>query len=107
MAVNTSRNESDGGITLPDVVPFALSNPTRLSWELGTRSVRGEDATVLGRWDHLNSRWRLSLFEVTSETAIVRARTPVGRERFYGAIRSELRPAVRALETSDSWQQVE
>jgi len=106
MAVHDSRSGSGGSPTLPDVVPFDLAHLTRQSWELGASITQDEQATALGTWTHRNELWRLSLFEVTTETVILRVRTPVGRERFYGAIRSELRSAIHELEADSSWQQV-
>jgi len=106
MAVHNPRSERTGSPTLPDVVPFELAHLTRQSWELGTSTTQDEQATALGTWSHRNERWGLSLFEVTSETVILRVRTPVGRERFYGAIRSELNSAIDELEANPSWQRV-
>lgn len=106
MAVRDTQSERRSSATLPDVVPFDLTHLTRQSWELGTNAVQDEEATGIGTWSHLTKQWRLSLFEVTSETAILRIRTPVGRVRFYGAMQSELRPAIRTLEANSSWQRV-
>ncbi|MFB6078632.1 MAG: hypothetical protein ABEJ80_06620 [Halarchaeum sp.] len=106
MAVHHGRSEEDGGATLPAVVPFELSHLTRMSWELGSRTV-DDDATSLGRWAQRDGSWRLAAFAVTSETAVIRARTPVGRERFYGAIRSELEAALETLESTPAWRAVE
>ena len=106
MAVRDSRGESTGSPTLPEAVPFDLTHLTRQSWELGTSAVRDTRARALGTWSHRSGRWRLSIFEVTSETVILRVRTPVGRERFYGAIRSEIDSATRELEANPSWQHV-
>ncbi|MWV41097.1 hypothetical protein [Natrialba sp. INN-245] len=107
MAVHNSREEGDRVGTLPGVVPFSLQYSTRLSWELGSRSVQDEEATLLGTWTHEGRKWRLSLFAVTSETALIRVRTPVGRERFYGAIRSELDSALQELESTPLWHRID
>ena len=107
MAVRNNRSGSQGATTLPDVVPFDLSHLTRQSWELGKATVQDEHASTLGRWTHQKEQWQLSIFEVTSETVIICVRTPVGRERFYGAIRSELNSALQKLEANPSWQQVQ
>lgn len=106
MAVDNSRCESSCAATLPDVVPFTLSHLTRQSWELGTRSIQDEQTVGLGKWSSKTGQWNLSLFEVTSETAIIRLQTPVGRKRFYGAIQSELHSAIQELEESPIWQKV-
>jgi hypothetical protein len=104
MAVRDTQGERSGPATLPDVVPFDLAHLTRQSWELGRNAVRDEEATRLGTWSHRTKQWQLSCFEVTSETAILRIRTPVGRVRFYGALQSELGTAIRELEANPSWQ---
>ena len=106
MAVHNTQGKSSRSATLPDVVPFDLAHLTRQSWELGVCSIQNRQATRLGIWSHQNDHWRLSIFEVTSETAIIRIQTPVGRERFYGAIQSELRSAIQKLESDPSWQQI-
>jgi hypothetical protein len=106
MGVHNERVGDEGPAPLPDVVPFGLSHRTRQSWELGKLAVQDEQATILSEWTHQDGQWRLSMFEVTSETAIICLRTPVGRERFYGAIQSELRTAIRELEANPSWQRV-
>ncbi|ELZ42005.1 hypothetical protein C471_05149 [Halorubrum saccharovorum DSM 1137] len=94
-------------VTLPDVVPFDLTHLTRLSWELGSRTVEGEDASLVGDWSARDRQWEIAVFDVTSETVVLRARTPVGRERFYGAIRSEMRSATRALDADAAWRSTE
>ncbi|AUG49339.1 hypothetical protein BVU17_17420 [Haloarcula taiwanensis] len=106
MAVDNTRCESGCAATLPDVVPFNLDHLTRQSWELGTRSIQDEQTIELGDWSYQAGQWALSLFEVTSETAIIRIQTPVGRKRYYGAIQSEVRTAMQELEASPAWQKV-
>ena len=106
MAARNNQGGSGCSVTLPDVVPFDLSHLTRQSWELGNSTVQDEQAAILSKWAHQNNQWQLSIFEVTSETVIIRIRTPVGRERFYGAIQSELKPAIHKLDVNPSWQQV-
>jgi hypothetical protein len=92
---------------LPDVVPFELSHLTRMSWALGSRTVGDDAATVIGRWEKRDGNWALAAFAVTTETVVIRLRTPVGRERFYGAVRSEVRTATRELEADDAWRAIE
>ncbi|OYR95998.1 hypothetical protein DJ71_01270 [Halorubrum sp. E3] len=106
MAVRSNREESGGAATLPAVVPFDLAHLTRQSWELGKSTVQGDRATTLGTWTHQNSAWRLSVHQVTTATVIICLRTPVGRERFYGAMRSEFDAATEHLEASPSWRRV-
>ncbi|WP_336136352.1 hypothetical protein [Natronomonas amylolytica] len=109
MAVHDSPNGAAGPAVaeLPDVVPFELSHLTRMSWALGSRTVGDDAATVIGRWEKRDGGWALAAFAVTTETAVIRLRTPVGRERFYGAIRSEVRTATRELEADDAWRAIE
>jgi hypothetical protein len=92
-----------GGARLPGVVPFDLTHLTRLSWELGTRVVDDAESTPHSEWGHSGSPWALALFDVTSETVVVRIRTPAGRERFYGAARMDLETALPALEAAAGW----
>ena len=106
MGVHNEAVADGGPATLPDVVPFELSHLTRQSWELGNRTIQDERAAVLGTWTHQNEQWRLSMLDVTSNTAIICIQTPVGRELFYGAIQSELQRAIQKLETNPAWQQV-
>jgi hypothetical protein len=107
MAVHDSPNGTTGAASLPSLVPFELSHLTRMSWQLGSRTVQDETAESLGRWERRNDNWSLSVFGVTGETAVIRIHTPVGREQFYGAIRSEVRTAMRELEAAPSWRAVE
>jgi hypothetical protein len=78
-----------------------------LSWELGSRVVSDAESVPIGEWRHASKRWRLSVFGVTDNTVVIRVRTSVGRERFYGAIQSEFRAALPAIETAPSWQRIE
>lgn len=104
MGVHNERVGDEAPATLPDVVPFSLSHLTRQSWELGKRTVQDEQAVILSKWTHQNGQWRLSMFEVTTETAILCLETPIGRERFYGAIQSELETALQKLDADPSWE---
>jgi len=101
-----TREQRDGGTALPRVVPIDLSCLSRLSWELGSRVVEDDEATRLGRWDHVESSRSLSLVRVTGETVVVRVRTPIGRERFYGAALIDLRDALPRLDDAPSWKRV-
>jgi hypothetical protein len=99
-----TRDPCDGGTTLPAVVPFDLSPLSRLSWELGARVVDGDDSTRLGRWEHVESSRSLSLYQVTGETVVVCVRTPIGRERFYGAALMDLHDVRPRLADAPSWE---
>lgn len=102
MATQGARS-GEGRTALPDAVPFDLTNASRLSWELGTRVVDGEETAVHGRWSHDETAWSLSVFEVTAETAVVRLETPVGCERFFGTTRCDLDAVRPALEGAPDW----
>jgi len=105
MATRDSRGGS--GTKLPDVVSFDIAQLTRLSWELGSRIVDGEESTHHGTWRHTHTSWELSAFRATSNTDIVTVQTPVGRERFYGVARSDLQSALSSLDAAESWRRVE
>jgi len=104
MATRESRGVSGGG-PLPGVLPFSLPHASRLSWELGARTVDG--AALAGEWDHADSSWSLAVFEATSATVIVRVTTPAGRERFYGVARMDLESALPKLAASSAWRPTE
>ena len=88
---------------LPGAVPFDLVNVSRLSWELGARVVEGDGASVRSRWTHEETAWSLSVFDVTSETAVLRLETPVGRQRFFGTTQRDLATVYPALEAAPDW----
>lgn len=106
MATHTSQSGGDG-VDLPDVVPLDVRCLTRLSWELGSRVVDDEESTCESEWTHTNAPWRLSVFRVTNHTDVLRVRTPVGRERFYGTVETDLREALPGLVESAHWQRCE
>ena len=100
-----AQHDDPAPASLPDAVPLDLRNLTRQSWELGSRIV--DDATRIGEWEHADSKWSVTAFEATDETLLLRLRTPVGRSRFYGAIRSEFREALPSLSAPREWQRVD
>lgn len=104
MAVRGTQNDGSDPTVLPEIVPVEIPHLSRLSWELGARVVSDEESTPVGRWEHASRRWKIDIFEVTKNTAVIRVRTSVGRERFYGAIKSEVRAVLPELETAQSWQ---
>ncbi len=91
---------------LPDVVPFELPYLSRLSWELGSRVVDDAEATLRSEWEHEGAAWALSIFEVTANRAVLRLRTPIGRERFYDAASREVASAVPPLEAAPRWHRL-
>ncbi|AZH24972.1 hypothetical protein [Haloplanus aerogenes] len=98
-----TRDRCNGGTTLPGVVPFDSAPLSRLSWELGSRVVDDDESARLGRWVHVDSSRTLTLFQVTGETVVIRVRTPIGRERFYGAALMDLPDVRPALDDAPSW----
>lgn len=103
MAVDSGRRGDDSPPALPAVVPLDLPYLSRLSWELGSRVVDDDEAALFGEWERGSGRWALSVFDVTSETVVIRTRTPVGREQFYGTTRAELEAALPELDAAPAW----
>jgi hypothetical protein len=92
-----------GASGLPDAVPVSLERTTRLSWELGDRVTTGSDATLVGEWHCHTTPWAVAVFDVTDHTAVLRVRTPVGRELFFGAADADLGAARDALADAPDW----
>jgi hypothetical protein len=65
--------------------------------------VDDEASTRVGRWERVQSPWSVAVFRVTSETVLIRIRTPIGRERFYGAAWMDLRTVLSELDDAPSW----
>ena len=74
----------------PGVLDGADARP--LSWDLGSELTTDVDAHEVGG---AGSRRGVTLYRVTDRTAVVRLRTPVGRERFYGVPVDDLPPSLR------------
>ncbi|WP_123536770.1 hypothetical protein [Halosimplex salinum] len=106
MSTQCSRDgaagRGDGG--LPDAVPVSLERTTRLSWELGERVTRTGEAALRGRWQCVTAPWELAVFDVADHTAVVRVRTPVGRELFYETEAGGLESALPALAEAPDWE---
>jgi hypothetical protein len=107
MASRGYRNRDGDGPTLPHAVPFEPPHLTRLSWELASRVIDDDASSRRSRWERIGSSWSLSVFDVTSETVVLRVRTPTGRERFYGAASMDLREVRPTLEAAPRWRRVE
>jgi len=105
MSTQCSRDVAAGrrGDGLPDAVPVSLERTTRLSWELGERVTGTEQATLRGRWECVTAPWELAVFDVADHTAVVRVRTPVGRELFYETVTGGLETALAALTDAPDW----
>ncbi|MGB9963880.1 hypothetical protein [Halobacterium sp. CBA1126] len=85
---------SGQGRIMGDRVPFALDAAESLSWNLGAEVVdRKPECARLERGDGGS----LTAFEATEHTVVVRVRTAVGREKFYGLTAAEFRRALDAL----------
>lgn len=89
---------------LPDAVPVSLERTSRLSWELGDRVTGGSDATRRGAWRCRTARWAVDAFGVTDHTAVLRVRTPAGRELFYGVADADLERARARLAAAPDWE---
>lgn len=107
MATHSSTSVDNTTAKLPSAIPLEIPRVTRLSWELGSRVVEDDDSVLRSVWEDTGSLWTLSVFRVTSTTVALKVRTPVGRERFYGAAESDFEAASTSLETASSWQRVD
>jgi len=105
----SSRERRQGGSDsgsrrhLADILPIDRAAIESLSWALGTR-VTGAGATRLFEAGNPSTRSTLSVFEATEYTCVVRFRTPVGREKFFGVAASDLRPMLEELLEHEDWQ---
>ncbi|WP_254523324.1 hypothetical protein [Natrinema caseinilyticum] len=70
-----------------------------LSWPLGNRVTVEADAKRLFEFAHCRSTRTVTAFEVTDYTRVVRLRTPIGREKFYGVANADVTP----LSAGDEW----
>jgi len=104
MSLRSTPDSATAGAELPAVVPFDLSPLTRLSCPLGERIVSDDESTQRGKWSYVDGTWSLSVFEVTDYTVVLRVRTPVGRQRFYGAIQADVESVKPSLDAADDWQ---
>jgi len=104
MATHDLRDADTDTVNFSPAVPADLSALTRLSWELGSRVVESEEATLDSEWTHTETPRALSIFRATSNTVVVRVRTPVGRERFYGTTQSAIDAALPGLDAHPDWR---
>jgi len=102
MSSHGARGRSAGTVRLPDAVPFTLPALNRLSWELGSRVV--SDGSLVAEWEHVSSGRRLGVYDVTENTVVFAVRTPVGRERFYGAPKTDFEEKRQRLTEADDWR---
>ena len=105
MTTHSSQEVDGSSPQLPDVLPVNLEPLTRLSWELGTRTITGDTSSILCKWRNTTTSWRLSVYSATSNTVILCMKTPVGREHFYGTTQSNLHSALPHLESAAVWEE--
>ncbi|WP_408958810.1 hypothetical protein [Natrinema sp. 74] len=70
-----------------------------LSWPLGNRVTVEADATHLFELAHRRSMRTVTAFGVTDYTSVLRLRTPIGREKFYGVANAD----IATPPASDEW----
>lgn len=97
------ESDSGDGQHLADIFPIDRAAIESLSWELGSR-VTGNGATRLFEAGNSSTGSSLTVFEATEYTCIVRFRTPVGREKFFGVADDDLRPMLERLLDRGDWQ---
>jgi hypothetical protein len=105
MSTHGTRGASPESARLPDAVPFGLPALSRLSWELGSRVVA--DAPLLTEWEHVTSGRTLEVHDVTDNTVVLGIRTPVGRQRFFGAAKEDFEEKRPLLDDADDWRRSE
>lgn len=107
MASHESRRNtahvSHGASTLDGVVPFDTEDAAPMSWELGDRLTRQGDANRVATFENPARNTSLAVFEATTHTRLVRVRTPVGREKFYGVARRDV--DVDGLREREGWRE--
>jgi len=69
-----------------------------LSWPLGDRITTSADATQRFQFSHQRSAREVTAFDVTEYTCVLRLRTPVGREKFYGLAAVDVAPDLTATD---------
>jgi len=94
----TSNTSSD---VLGVGLPAALDRAESHSWEYGHTCVERE-GQPRETWTDETGRQSLTVFDVTDHTVVLRVRTPVGRESFYGMADRDYE-AARESFTDDGW----
>ncbi|MFC7080978.1 hypothetical protein [Halorussus caseinilyticus] len=105
MSSHGARGRSPESARLPGAVPFTVPALNRLSWELGSQVV--SDATLVAEWEHVTSGRTLAVYDVTDHTVVLGVRTPVGRQRFYGAAKDDVESKRSRLDDADDWRRCE
>ncbi|WP_210408930.1 hypothetical protein [Halorhabdus rudnickae] len=96
------RGSGQGG-HLADVLPIDRTAIESLSWGLGSRVTGNVDATPRLELTNRATNTSLTVFGATDYTYIVRFRTPVGREKFFGVAGVDLRPMLKELLDRGEW----
>ena len=101
----TRQGDSNSGEKnrLADILPIDRAAIESLSWGLGSR-VTGDGATRLFEAGNPSTGSTLTVFEATEYTCIVRFRTPVGREKYFGVTAADLRPMLERLLERGDWR---
>ncbi len=94
----TSNTSSD---VLGVELPAALDRAESHSWEYGHTCV-AQEGEPCETWADETGRQSLTVFDVTDHTVVLRVRTPVGRESFYGMAKRDYE-AVRDSLADDGW----
>jgi len=94
---------SGQGRIMADRVPFPLDAAESLSWDLGTEVV--DEKQACARLERTDGAGSLTTFEATDHTVVVRVRTAVGRQKFYGLTAATFRESLDGL--SSRWRVVE
>jgi hypothetical protein len=76
-------------------VPFGLDAAQSLSWDLGSEIVAAKPECA--RVERTDGSGSVTAFEATDHTVVVRVRTAVGRETFYGLAAADFREALTDL----------
>ncbi len=105
MSSHGARSHTDGGLGCVPSVTLEAAN--ELSWMLGERVTTDDQSTLLGEWQSNDARQSISIFEATAETAILRYRSPVGREHYVGTTLSDAERVRADLDAAATWHRSE
>ena len=103
--MSSHGGHSHSGSERPCIATLSLETANELSWMLGERIVDDGQTTRTAEWR--NARQSLTLFEATSETALLRYESPVGRTHYVGTTRAEAERARADLDASSQWTRIE
>ncbi|WP_049915731.1 hypothetical protein [Natrialba taiwanensis] len=90
-----SGSRHRGRAAIAQVFGIDPGNIESLSWSLGNRVTTDNDASREFTLEYRGSNREITAFAVTEYTMVLRLRTPVGREKFYGVANDDVddRPA--------------